>query len=247
MAGLVFRSFARAAVLTRRGRPRAALPLLMLAPLIGGSLLGAACTRSAAPGRPELQWSEPAAIDALGPEVAVEEQAPLVYDPTMPADPAAEMARVIPVPSSYSQPYRARLAAPDRLVIPRIGIDARIVPVGVRTDRLGNLVWETAAFAVGHHAGSAVPGEPGNVVLSGHISSPNEGAVFRHLPRIKIDDGVIVFSAQQPHLYRVFDIQVYPPDALQVLDQTSTPIVTLITCVPDGVYSHRLVVRAEAV
>jgi LPXTG-site transpeptidase (sortase) family protein len=157
------------------------------------------------------------------------------------------VANAVPSFTPQPQPYRTRSAPPDRLVIPSIGLDARVVPIGVHVDRAGNLAWETAAFAVGHHADSALPGAPGNVVLSGHISSPNEGDVFRQLPKVKLEDGVVVLSAQQPFLYRVYEIQVLPPDAVQVLEPTSASVVTLITCVPDGVYTHRLVIRAEAV
>ena len=32
-----------------------------------------------------------------------------------------------------------------------------------------------------------------------------------------------------------------------MLDPTDQAMVTMITCVPDGIYSHRLIVRAEAV
>src|SRR5581483_7063771 len=147
--------------------------------------------------------------------------------------------RAVPV-----QPFHTRNVPPDRLVIPSIGVDARVVEIGVHYDRTGSLVWDTAPFAVGHHQGTAFPGEVGNVVLSGHISSPNEGDVFRHLPNLKMNDGVVVMTSEQPYLYRVADIKVMTPDAVQVLDRTPTQVLTLITCVPDGIYSHRLVVRA---
>jgi sortase A len=148
---------------------------------------------------------------------------------------------------ALDHPYRARTSPPERLVIPSISLDTRVVGIGVQSDRLGNLVWETAAFAVGHHQGSANPGQIGNVVLSGHISSPNEGAVFRRLPQLKIDDGFAIITAQQSFLYRVRDVRVVTPSAVEVLDATDRAVATLITCVPDGVYSHRLVIRADAV
>ena len=108
-------------------------------------------------------------------------------------------------------------------------------------------IWETAAYAVGHHRGSANPGEVGNIVLSGHISSPGEGAVFNKLPNLKTGDGIILITAQQPFMYVVDDTQVVKPTAVDVLNPTSSSIVTLITCVPDGIYSHRLIVRCDAV
>src|SRR5438876_585171 len=106
---------------------------------------------------------------------------------------------------------------------------------------------ETAPFAVGQHKGLAGPGQNGNMVLSGHISSPNEGAVFHHLPDLKVGEGVIVGTEERQYLYRVVDVKTVTPDEVSVLDQTPDPTVTLITCVPDGIYSHRLVVTARLV
>lgn len=171
-----------------------------------------------------------------------------------PAEGEAQQRQVIP-PSAVeggSRPasgpgFQARALPPERLVIPAIDLDSRVIPLNTRRDPAGGLVWETAAFAVGHHLGTANPGEPGNTVLSGHISSRSEGAVFRRLPEVKPGVGVIVFTAQQPYVYRVRDTRVVTPASVEVLESTGEPMLTLITCVPDGVYTHRLVVRAEAV
>ena len=48
-------------------------------------------------------------------------------------------------------------------------------------------------------------------------------------------------------LYVVVETKTVTPDAVDVLDPTDQAMVTMITCVPDGVSSHRLIVRAEAV
>jgi sortase A len=119
--------------------------------------------------------------------------------------------------------------------------------LGPKLDRRGELAWETAPFAVGQHTGLAGPGQNGNMVLSGHISSPSEGAVFHRLPDLKVSEGVIVATEERQYLYRVVDVKTVKPDEVSVLDQTPDPTVTLITCVPDGIYSHRLVVTARLV
>jgi LPXTG-site transpeptidase (sortase) family protein len=144
-------------------------------------------------------------------------------------------------------PYTNRLQPPERVQIPSIGLDAKVVQIGTKTDAQGHLLWETAAFAVGYHKGSALPGDNGNVVLSGHISSPHEGNVFNKLPKIEPGDGIVVSTADRQYLYVVAETRVVTPDAVEVLDPTDHAILTMLTCVPDGVYSHRLVVRAEAV
>ena len=140
-----------------------------------------------------------------------------------------------------------RRLPPIRLFIPAIALDSPIVDLGVRYDQRGQLVWETAAFVVGHYVNTANPGELGNCVLSGHISSRSAGAVFRRLPEVQVGSGVTVATADSVFLYQVDEIRVVEPRATEVMDPGGEPRVTLITCVPDGVYTHRLVVVGRLV
>jgi LPXTG-site transpeptidase (sortase) family protein len=165
--------------------------------------------------------------------------------PTLTAGSTDAEMHVVPVLSG-KPPIAAALPA-RRLVIPTLGLDSKVIQLGTKLDRRGQLAWETAPFAVGQHKGLAGPGQNGNMVLSGHISSPNEGAVFHHLPDLKVGEGVIVGTEERQYLYRVVDVKTVTPDEVSVLDQTPDPTVTLITCVPDGIYSHRLVVTARLV
>ncbi|HLH25581.1 MAG TPA: sortase [Chloroflexota bacterium] len=160
---------------------------------------------------------------------------------------AAAQSAVLPPLPPREGGFVTRTLPPSRLIIPAIDLDSKVVPLGTTRDRAGKLVWETVPFAVGHHQGTANPGEPGNVVLSGHISSPHEGAIFKHLPEVKAGDAIIVATAQQQFLYRVRDTRVVTPAAVEVIQPTAEAILTLLTCVPDGIYTHRLVVRADAI
>ena len=156
----------------------------------------------------------------------------------------AEM-HVMPVPDGKPAVIAALPAR--RVVIPTIGLDSKVIQLGTTLDRHGQIAWETAPFAIGQHKGLAGPGQIGNMVLSGHISSPNEGAVFHHLPELKLGEGVVVSTEERQYLYRVIWIQTVTPDQVSVLDPSPDPTLTLITCVPDGIYSHRLVVTARLV
>ncbi len=155
----------------------------------------------------------------------------------------AEM-HVLPVPA---RPPISNALPARRVVIPSIGLDSKIIQLSTKLDRRGQIAWETAPFAVGQHKGLAGPGQNGNMVLSGHISSPNEGAVFHSLPDLKVGEGVIVATEERQYLYRVVDVKTVTPDQVEVLNQTPDPTATLITCVPDGIYSHRLVVSLRLV
>jgi sortase A len=209
----------------------------------------AACTIRIRRERPvQLPARVPDAIEAGPAPGATATAQPAGTAPaSAPGDEAVrQAARVVPLPRPGGLPAVRRLP-PERIIIPTIGVDAKVVALNVRTNARGELEWETAAFAVGHHAGSANPGEGGNIVLSGHISSINEGAVFKRLPELQPGHGVILLTAAQPYLYRVESTRVVLPQEVSVMDPTDREQVTLITCVPDGVYTHRLIVTAVRV
>jgi LPXTG-site transpeptidase (sortase) family protein len=113
-------------------------------------------------------------------------------------------------------------------------------------------VWQTADHAVGYLIGTALPGRTGNMVLSGHISSPvrGEGNVFHALPNLadKIGSRVSVQTVDGSwFVYSITGTDVVTPADTWVLDPTPKATVTLVTCVPDGVYTHRFVARGDYV
>ncbi|MFN3334604.1 MAG: sortase, partial [Caldilinea sp.] len=80
----------------------------------------------------------------------------------------------------FHQP-NAKPVLPSRLVIPAIKADMPVVELGWSTKKdSGGAIfseWDVAEFAAGWHKNSSLPGESGNVVLSGHNNI--KGAVFR--------------------------------------------------------------------
>lgn len=123
-----------------------------------------------------------------------------------------------------------------RIVIPKLRVDA---PVVEGDD------WEALKKGVGHHPGSANPGERGNVVLSGHVDV--FGAVFRYLDRLDVGDEVIVYAGDKAYYYRVAGKRIVEPTEVSVMEPTREPILTLITCYPYRVDTKRIVVFAELV
>ena len=241
------------------------------------ALIGAACGAPAAdpglrgsgttyhPRDSDVAAAAPVASDADAESMAIPTLMPLPRliptptpyplaesDPIVPADAIPPLVagsteqemHVVPVPS---KPPIANALPARRVVIPSIGLDSKVIQLGTKLDRRGQIAWETAPFAVGQHKGLAGPGQNGNMVLSGHISSPNEGAVFHSLPDLKVGEGVVVATEERQYLYRVVDVKTVTPDQVEVLNQTPDATATLITCVPDGIYSHRLVITARLV
>jgi sortase A len=125
---------------------------------------------------------------------------------------------------------------PQRIVIPVIGVDAPVV----RGDD-----WEALKKGAGHHIGSANPGERGNSVLSAH--NDIYGEIFRDLPELNVGDEILVHTQTQVYRYAVEQTRIVDPndpDSIGVMAPTNSPVLTLITCYPYGVDSHRIVVIA---
>jgi sortase A len=97
--------------------------------------------------------------------------------------------------------------------------------------------------AVGHIPETALPGEPGNVVLAGHRDT-----FFRPLRNIKLGDTITLKTTAGDFQYLVESTQVVPASMTEVLDATVVPTLTLITCFPFdylGAAPNRFVVRAR--
>jgi sortase A len=120
-----------------------------------------------------------------------------------------------------------------RLEIPRLGVST-IVRAGSDA--------RTLNLAVGHIAGTALPGEAGNVGLAGHRDT-----FFRRLEAIRTDDEIRLVTVEGTHIYRVQRTDVVEPSDVWVLDSTGEPVLTLVTCYPFtyvGPAPDRFIVRA---
>src|SRR5579872_1098016 len=103
----------------------------------------------------------------------------------------------------------------------------------------------TLRRAVGHIAGSPLPGQVGNVALTGHRDT-----FFRPLRNIRRDDTIVVTTLQGEYRYRVVSTKVVGPNDVAVLDPSVKEILTLVTCYPFyfvGAAPERFIVRAERI
>ena len=103
--------------------------------------------------------------------------------------------------------------------------------------------WEQLKKGVAQHIPSANPGENGNVVLSGHDDV--FGEVFRDLDKLQPGDQVILYTMQQQYVYVVTETRIVEPSQVEVMNPTSDPTVTLISCYPYMVDNKRIVVFAK--
>ncbi len=147
----------------------------------------------------------------------------------------------------------AATAPPIRLLVPKLGIAARVEAVGV--DRQGNLAAPSALKDVAWYTGGAAPGDPGSAIINGHLGVRPGQAVFWDLHRIRAGDLIVVMRSDGTRVTFVVDgVRTYPRTASvpQLFINNGTPELWLITCsgkwdYGQATYDDRLIVHAHVV
>ena len=140
-----------------------------------------------------------------------------------------------------------------RLLIPRIGVNAKIESRGLdsnRTMQTPNDFRDVAWYNLG-----PMPGAPGNALVNGHVDWWTGSAVFTRLSELRPGDKVVVVQRDGTRLsFKVTGRQVVAWNArvASLFAPGSTSKLTLITCT--GIWdplimsdTHRLLVSAVLV
>jgi LPXTG-site transpeptidase (sortase) family protein len=171
----------------------------------------------------------------------------------VPESPSPTPEPLLPTATAASRP--AADSPPTRLVIPKIVVDIPVLPVGVKTvvERGGSRVlWADVPNAGGFHQTSAYPGQAGNIVINGHRDI--QGSVFRNLDKVEIGDEIRLYVNEAVYEYYVTETLVVPEtfasleqrlDNLRLIGTMPEERLTLITCTPVGLATHRLLVIAK--
>ncbi|MBZ5554534.1 MAG: class D sortase [Acidobacteriia bacterium] len=104
---------------------------------------------------------------------------------------------------------------------------------------------KTLRRAVGHLSGTPLPGQQGNVVITGHRDT-----FFRELRKVTKDDEITLTTLDGSFRYRVDFTAVVSSDNVSVLDDSEDAVLTLVTCYPFyyvGPAPKRFVVRAHRI
>lgn len=127
-----------------------------------------------------------------------------------------------------------------RLVVPAAKID---LPVRHGTED------DAIARGAGHLFGTGLPvgGKGINAVLTAH-SGMRTASLFDGLTDVKVGDIAYVQVAGQKLAYKVKEIHIIKPTQLELFEaQPGRDLLTLFTCTPYGINTHRLVVTAERI
>ncbi len=161
-------------------------------------------------------------------------------------------------------------AAPTRLVIPRMKLDSRVDEATwdvVNENGQPVSEWQIPYDAAGHLRTTPNPGEKGNAVISGHnnLTAPNVFGVglFAGLWNLQNGDPIYITDAagrtflfqvsQSFYLKELGEPQtVREQHAQQIMQDSSTPIVTFETCwngyqAPLSGNTYRWIVRAKLI
>ena len=171
---------------------------------------------------------------------------------------AFELPPATPLPTFTPTPTPTATPPPPpaiRISIPSIDVNSSIVnvsPIGkVSPDGELSLIWDAAAYVVGHFETSGNPGGGRNIVLAGHNNTLGE--VFRDLDQLNLGDEVILFTDEQSYSYTIQKKYIIPFMANQEegnlqLQSYSAPqnseMVTLISCWPYATNASRIILIA---
>lgn len=141
--------------------------------------------------------------------------------------------------------YREQLALDEHDIMARV----RVPAIGVDLPIYHGTSEDVLRRGIGHLFGTALPvGGPGtHAVITGHRGLP-ESTLFTNLDAVEVGDLVQIDVAGETLTYRVATTQVVEPsDTHSLFPVSDQDLLTLITCTPLGVNSHRILVTAERV
>jgi LPXTG-site transpeptidase (sortase) family protein len=185
--------------------------------------------------------------EATGDEVLSLEDNPLLV----------EQATPLPEAAAAEQPPVAEAPAGSltRIVAESIQLDAPVIEVGwkqVVQNGVPVNVWTVADYAAGWHTNSMLPGQGGNIVLSGHHNI--KGEVFRYIVDLEPGAVVSLYIGDQRYDYVVDDKFIVKdkgePQEVRIanarwIGSFNEERLTMVTCWPYNNNTHRVIVIAK--
>lgn len=108
---------------------------------------------------------------------------------------------------------------------------------------------EVLELGAGHMPHTSLPvGGPGtHAAISAHCGMPN-AELFTNLDRLQVGNLFQIDILGKTLMYKVYEKETVSPDQIESLTiQPGKDLVTLITCTPIGINTHRLLVHGERV
>jgi hypothetical protein len=166
--------------------------------------------------------------------IALRAQAPVLpRPPEIPLPAPAPARHKTPVHPLNPAPLRRSL--PVTVRIPAIGVDARIIWLGLGGDDIVNVPSLRTPMLTSWFDGGVTPGQVGPAVLFGHVDSAVTGpAVFYRLGDLR--PGNLIYVTREDRRTAVFQVDavdLYAEDSFpdtSIYGSTAEPVLRLITC-----------------
>ncbi len=152
-----------------------------------------------------------------------------------PFDPTAQ--------TTTNEEYLASLNLNGDGVMGTISIPA----IGVNLSISHGTEGEAMNHGVGHVTNTSLPvgGPSTHAVLAGHTGLPS-AVIFDKLDKLQVGDYFVIQVLGEEHAYEVYSTEVVLPEETSSLGVSEgEDLITLVTCTPYGVNSHRLLVHAR--
>ncbi len=225
------------------------------------SVVGVVALTWPRPSAPASIGRPPVDVAASAPTFTPEAVAPLPSDEPAPAASPEGTAIAVPVNPAPAAPAVAVAAPPRstprpalqvvRVRIPALGVDAPIQQMGF--DSAGVMEVPGNATTVAWYGFTAMPGDPGNAVLAGHVTWSGARAVFNQLSALHAGDTVEVRTGDGDLRYvvqRSYLVKPEEADLRAIIGPRDGPqTLTIITCGGSfdptvREYDHRVIVFA---
>lgn len=145
---------------------------------------------------------------------------------------------------------------PRYLIIPKLGVNARILSVGL--DAQGALKTPSNVFDTAWFNESSLPGQAGAMLIDGHVSSWTAHGVFHDLKKLVAGDVISIERGDNAMFsYQVVKVQVYDAGNVDMVAATMSidaikPGLNLISCAGDVIsgtndFNERIIVFATLI
>lgn len=136
-------------------------------------------------------------------------------------------------------PFNEFDVSANRLIIPKIGVNAPIVESQSEKYGLSKGAWRIPD--------SSTPDKGGNTVITGHRFKylPPHNVTFYLFHKLEKGDLFSITWEEKDYLYKIIETKVVEDTEVSILEPTIEPIVTLFTCHPIYSTDQRLVIIGE--
>ncbi len=153
------------------------------------------------------------------------------------------------VPTLQSEKYTTPVVANNHIAISVLDINA---PVTFGVNNITTEVENNLKNGPIQINGTSLPGQTGNVYITGHSSNyvwikSNYNSIFALLDKLVIGDFIYVNYNNTIYQYQVFKSEIVLPSDTSILKSTTDSRLTLVTCWPVGTSLKRIVILANQI